>query len=104
MLQPGPKEWLGWLLNAEYVFTDSFHGCAFCINCNKQFFVKVSSANSEMSSRIIHILDKYGMQDRLIKSEQDMFSTPDIDFSKSNALLVKDREDSIAYLKSALGV
>lgn len=104
VLQPGPKEWLGWLLNAEYVFTDSFHGCAFCINCNKQFFVKVSSANSEMSSRIIHILDKYGMQDRLIKSEKDMFSMPDIDFSKSNALLVKDREDSIAYLKSALGV
>ena len=104
VLQPGPKEWLGWLLNAEYVFTDSFHGCAFCINCNKQFFVKISSANSEMSSRIIHILDKYGMQDRLIKSEQDMFSAPDIDFSKSNALLVKDREDSIAYLKSALGV
>ena len=104
VLHTGPKEWLGWLLNAEYVFTDSFHGCAFCINCNKQFFVKISSANAEMSSRIFHILDKYGMQDRLIKSEQDMFSTPDIDFSKSNALLIQDRENSLAYLKAALRV
>ena len=50
------------------------------------------------------MVDKYGMQDRLIKSEQDMFSTPDIDFSKSNALLIQDRENSLAYLKAALRV
>lgn len=66
--------------------------------------MKISSANAEMSSRILHILDKYGMQDRLIENEQDMFSAPDIDFSKSNAMLIQDRENSMAYLKSALGV
>ena len=104
VMQPGPKEWLGWLLNATYVFTDSFHGCAFCINCNKQFFVKISSANAEMSSRIYHILDRYGMMSRLIEDEQKMLAMPDIDFSKSNAMLMQDREDALCYLKKALEI
>lgn len=104
VIQPGPGEWLGWLLNATYVFTDSFHGCAFCINCNKQFFVKISSANSEMSSRIYHILDRYGMKTRLIEDEKKMLTMPDIDFSKSNTLLIQDREKALDYLRKALEI
>lgn len=104
VMQPNPREWLGWIMNAKYVFTDSFHGCAFCINCNKQFFAKISSANSVMSSRIYNILDRYGLNDRLIENENSMFSMTDIDFSESNALLEKDRELAKNYLKRSLGI
>ena len=102
--QPTPDEWLGWILNAEYIFTDSFHGCAFCINLNKQFFVKISSANFKMSSRIFHILDKYGMRSRIIENTEDLKHKSDIDFSISNAQLLKDREDSLEYLRKALDI
>lgn len=100
--QPDPRRWLGWMMNAEYVFTDSFHGCAFCINLNKQFFAKISSANSEMSSRIYHVLNRYGMRDRLIEEDVDVLSMDKIDFSKSNRLLMQDREESKAFLRNAL--
>ncbi len=99
-----PKQWLGWLMNAKYVFTDSFHGCAFCINCNKQFFVKISSANSQMSSRIFNIIERYGLKDRMIVKEDEMFAVPDIDFTESNALLEKDREYALDYLKRSLDI
>ena len=102
--QPTPEEWIGWILNAEYVFTDSFHGCAFCINLNKQFFVKISSANSEMSSRIYHILDKYGMKNRMIEDVEKMQYKSDIDFTNSNVLLVKERKKSLEYLRKALEI
>ena len=59
--RPDPRKWLGYLMNAKYVFTDSFHGCAFCINCHVPFFVRISSANTGMSSRIYNILGRYGL-------------------------------------------
>ncbi len=104
VMLPDPREWLGWIMNAEYVFTDSFHGCAFCINLNKLFFVKISSANSEMSSRIYHILNRYGMNTRLIEDNKDVWIKPDIDFSMSNTLLMQDREKALYYLRKALDI
>ena len=102
--QPDPKRWIGLISDAEYVFTDSFHGCAFCINLNKPFFVMISSGNAEMSSRIYHILDRYGMKDRLITEDTDIMSLPEPDFEESNKLLDQDRECATDYLKSALGI
>lgn len=100
--QPDPRKWLGWIMDAEYVFTDSFHGCAFCINLNKPFYVMISSANSEMSSRIYNILDKYQMTDRMITDQSDLMAMRDMSFDYSNKMLEQDRQVAIAYLKSAL--
>lgn len=57
-----------------------------------------------MSSRIYNILERYDMKDRLVLDEKQMFSIPDIDFSKSNILLEKDREFAVNYLRTALGI
>ena len=102
--RPDPRKWLGYLLNAKYVFTDSFHGCAFCINFHKQFYVRISTHNVGMSSRIYHILDRYGLSDRLFGNEDAMFALPEIDFSKSDSLLQRDRDHSMEYLKHSLGI
>ncbi len=34
----GIEEWLGYMHEAEYIFTNSFHCCVFSIIFNKQFF------------------------------------------------------------------
>ena len=102
--RPDPRKWLGYLMNAKYVFTDSFHGCAFCIICHVPFYVRISSANTGMSSRIYNILGRYGLNDRLFEDENAMFALGNIDFSRSDAMLQKDREQSISYLKKALGI
>ncbi len=99
---PDPKRWIGLINDAEYIFTDSFHGCAFCINLNKPFYVMISSANSEMSSRIYNILDKYQMTDRMITDQSDLMAMRDMSFDYSNKMLEQDRQVAIAYLKSAL--
>ena len=104
LCKPEPRDWLGLLLGAKYVFTDSFHGCAFCTNCHKQFFVKISANNAEMSPRIYNLLGRYGLTDRMIDDESELYSLPDIDFSASDALLEEDRKHSMDYLKKALGV
>lgn len=100
--QPDPRVWLGWIMDAECVFTDSFHGCAFCINLNKPFYVMISSANSEMSSRIYNILDKYQMTDRLINEQSDLMAMRDMNFDDSNKMLDQDRQTALAYLRSSL--
>lgn len=101
---PDPKRWMGLIRDAEYIFTDSFHGCAFCINFNKPFYVMISSANSEMSSRIYNILDRYKMTDRLITEKSDLMAMRDMSFEYSNSMLEQDRETAINYLKSALNL
>ena len=50
----GPLEWLGWMDNAEFIFTDSFHGTAFAVNLSKQFSVFIS--DSSKASRITNLL------------------------------------------------
>lgn len=100
--QPNPRKWLGWILNAECVFTDSYHGCAFCIKLNKPFFVMISSANSEMSSRIINILERYNMTDRLVAEQSDTVLIRNMSFEDSNRMLDQDRKTAIDYLKYAL--
>lgn len=100
--QPDPKEWLGWILKAEYVFTDSFHGCAFCINLNKPFYVMISAANSEMSTRIYNILDRYHLTNRLITDSSDITKMQDLSFESSNKMLEQDRKSATNFLKTAL--
>ena len=102
--RPDPRKWLGYLMNAKYVFTDSFHGCAFCINCHVPFFVMISSANTSMSSRIYNILERYGLNDCLFENEEAMFALKDIDFTQSDVMLQRDREHSLSYLRAALEI
>jgi hypothetical protein len=50
---PNPQEWLGYFINAKYIVTNSFHGTAFSINFNKNFFVDLLSPLPEnVNSRL----------------------------------------------------
>ena len=62
----------------------------------------VLSANSEMSSRIYNILDKYQMTDRLINEQSDLMAMRDMNFDDSNKMLDQDRQTALAYLRSFL--
>lgn len=49
------EEFLGWICNAEYIFTDSFHGCAFSILYGKKFYVEADKKIGS-SNRILNVL------------------------------------------------
>lgn len=50
-----PEEFLGWFNRAEYIFTDSFHGCAFSIIFGKPFYVDINRTIGS-SNRILNLL------------------------------------------------
>ena len=104
----GPDEFINLIRNAKYVLTDSFHGIAFSVINNKQFYAfyrtKVGSKNSR-NSRIDNILNMWGLQDRLILNDAsvDDFAETDIRYDEVNARVAEKRTHSIYYLKKALG-
>lgn len=104
----GPESFINLIRNAKYVLTDSFHGVAFSVINNKQFYVfyrtQVGSKNSR-NSRIDNILEMWGLKDRLVLNDASVndFSEKPIDYSDVNNRVDRKRKHSISYLMDALG-
>ncbi len=62
----GPLEFIYLLANADFVFTDSFHGTAFSIIFNKNFAVFQRNNECDMSSRIITVLKTFQLERNFI--------------------------------------
>ena len=100
----GPLEFLGLIKDAEYVFTDSFHGTCFSIIFHKQFYViENSSETNTTNARIRTILHKSSLQNRTIdlKANITIDKTP-INYNKVDIQLQKNIEESKSWLQNAL--
>ncbi|MDE7184113.1 MAG: polysaccharide pyruvyl transferase family protein, partial [Lachnospiraceae bacterium] len=64
----GPAEFIGYIHEAEYVVTNSFHGVAFSIIFQKDF---VAFQHSRVGARISNILEMCGLEDRLYKEDME---------------------------------
>ena len=97
----GPKEFVENLYNASFVLTDSFHGLAFSINFEKDFYAlkRFSNNSTSQNSRIFNILNNLGLIDRIYEDNIDLSA---IDYDKVSSVLEKEREKSINYLKNAI--
>lgn len=91
-------QWIGYLLNAKLVITDSFHGMAFSINNNIPFYVIISSNGN----RITSLLNMLGLQDRLITSADDMDLSKEIDWEPVNKKLEEIRTENQTWLKESI--
>ena len=98
MPHPSADTWLGYLMNAKYVVTDSFHGCAFSINTNKDFYTAVTINGT----RIYSILELFGLQDRVIKNADEIDLSKVIDWETVNNRLEERRKESQDWLKTSL--
>lgn len=97
----GPREFLGLFSKAEFIITNSFHGTAFSILFRKPFF---SLATNNKTSRIKDLLDALGLRDRMVDDGSITGADSEIDYAQVGSKLQVLREDSIAYLKSALQI
>ncbi len=103
----GPEDFINLIRDAEYVMTDSFHGLAFSVINNKQFYVfyrtKIGSKNSR-NSRIDNILKMWGLESRLVFNENSVndFDTSLIDYNLVNKKIMMERQKSMDYLVNAL--
>lgn len=94
----GPTELLGYIANADIVFTTSFHGLAFSIIFEKQFWVIDNGGNTRQKNLLIQL----GLSDRLVKSIEEIRYNQPIDYSEINKRLKPLVDYSIDYLKKSL--
>lgn len=101
----GPGEFLDLMQNAHTIFTDSYHGTIFGINFNNNFYTfRRFKANDpkNQNSRILNILNKLDIMERLVDDDTNLDSVKKIDYKKVNKKLNEMRNESKEYLFSAL--
>ena len=100
-----PVDFLNYIRNAEFILTDSFHGTAFSILFEKEFYVIERHRTDEsivMISRISSVLNRAGLQDRLVDLRQAIPFPQTIDYETVNRCLDSWRNESARFLKNAL--
>lgn len=94
------EEFIGLIKNAECVICSSFHGLAFSIIYEKDFYYLTQNMNN---ARAISLLNKIGALDRFISnSKADLESIKPLDYSVINKKLLKYKNESIEYINNSL--
>lgn len=103
----GPSEFLNYIRNAEYIFTDSFHCSVFSILYQKNFFTFSrfsETAKQSTNTRIDNLLNLTGLKNRKITKENSCKYVFEIktNYKEVNDKLDALRKSSMEYLKNAL--
>lgn len=99
------SEWLAALDGADFVVTDSFHGCVFSILFRKRF-VAVGNQRRGLS-RFLTLLHTFGLEDRLVLSYEEfeqkrgaLMMAPD--YENVHSRLAERREECLQWLRGQL--
>ena len=84
-----------YIKNAQFVFTDSFHGEVFSIKFNKDFYVYYVEENR--ASRIIDLSHLFHVEDRMITNVEDINGSFKKQIDRDD--FKKAEEASLSYLK-----
>lgn len=104
---PSPQDFLNLILNADKVFTDSFHGSIFSILFNKNLTTfkrfKDNKANNQ-NQRIYNLFRRLDLLDRFVDTETYNYqnAVKDIDYAPVNRRLDAFRQESLSFLTNAI--
>lgn len=93
-----PTEWLYVFSHADCIVTNSFHGTAFSIHYQKNFYVEFSS---DTNARLEEIIRVCALEDRVI-DHADLRCSASIDYDSVKCRLVERREQSFAFLREVV--
>ena len=99
MVYPTVTSWLKGFEDAQYVITDSFHGCVFSIIFNKPFIVYGNKQRG--MARFNSLLKMFELEDRLILSKNDIsveLINKTIDWNVVNKKLTLLKKRALDYL------
>ena len=100
----GPAEFVNYIRNAEYIFTDSFHGSVFSMLYQKQFMIFVlydSDSLTSKNSRINSFCENYGLSAR--RYNGDIYAVENaIDYKSVGEKTAAHIKKSKAFLDRAL--
>ena len=98
LIAVGPREFLWLFDHAKFVVTSSFHGTAFSIVFEKQFYTLPKRDTAE---RMVDLLNSLGLQNRIIKSSNDIRNEM-IDYKTVNLILQELKTKSKEFIRGAL--
>ena len=98
-LMPHPFEVLGYMKNADYVITDTFHGCVMSMKFNKQFVTFSRESNKQ---KLTSLLDQFSLSNRICNTPEEIFMKMEqpIDYKPVNEKIKDETNKALAYLKS----
>lgn len=97
----GPGEMLGYIEDADYVVTDSFHGTALSLVMGTKVLSYI--ALPSMASRLTTIMGSLGLGEQLMTEKDLDKDVLSVEFKPYDDKLVVLREKSIGFLTKALG-
>lgn len=101
---PPVEQWLAGFCDADYVVTDSFHGCVLSILLHKPF-VAVGNSLRGMA-RMNSLLSMFGLDSRLVQGidpeDDGEYWLAEPDWEAVDAVLKRQRDSSVGFLASAL--
>ncbi len=98
-ISPSPSEFLRLFNDAKYIVTNSFHGTAFSLIFNKQFY---SIETGGRTTRIESLLTLLGIVDNAYLKEIESVNVTcdNVDYTKVNDKIKECRTESINYIRS----
>lgn len=93
-MDAGPKEFLELILNAKCIITTSFHGMAFALNFNKEFYFELDEREFARNDRLIDLANVFSVGDRQICSSNQEISSRVIDYEMINKVLKEYSSES----------
>lgn len=101
---PPVEQWLAGFCDADYVVTDSFHGCVLSILLHKPF-VAVGNSMRGMA-RMNSLLSVFGLDGRLVQGidpeDDGEYWLLEPDWNAVDAVLAQQRDRSVGFLAGAL--
>ena len=92
-----PEKFVSLIKNAKCVVSNSFHGTAFSIILEKNFFVV--NRKDGLNIRMIDLLNRYDLNDRLVNPEtSDELLSKDVNYSLMRSRLGRDADVSRSFL------
>lgn len=95
----GPAEFVGWIANAKYVVTDSFHGTVFSTIFEKNFYSYI--ATPKTSTRVRTFLNRLHLENRIIECSEvgnfcsDDFVVEDCHYSVNISTILEESKEYI---------
>jgi len=94
---PGPIRFLEALYHAEVIVSNSFHATVFALIWHKEFYVIKRQEN--INTRMRDLLALVGLEDRMIRRQEDLETAATIDWEQVDSILERERERSINFLR-----
>lgn len=98
-LNVGPREWMGYIKNAEYVVTNSFHGTVFSILFGTKFFSEVSGKVNPSTSRLQTLLRTFELEDRIIDQYADNMLNVEVPIEKIQRICDANRMKARSFFE-----